>query len=166
VAGRITPEAGDVISSNELARIPPVMGRLLFWACIALIGLAMLALYRGWWAVRHLIDVLSAGGAGRGSRRRGVANDNRSGEPISAKSARTDLGMYDRSVPCVFSSAGRPGAAQPARQSGNLYAVMKQVGVSDSWDPAQADRAAMLIRALQRQTDPLFRQAGIDLHGV
>jgi hypothetical protein len=49
VAGRITPEAGDVISSNELARIPPVMGRLLFWACIALIGLAMLALYRGWW---------------------------------------------------------------------------------------------------------------------
>ena len=28
---------------------PPVMGRLLFWACIALIGLAMLALYRGWW---------------------------------------------------------------------------------------------------------------------
>jgi hypothetical protein len=43
---------------------------------------------------------------------------------------------------------------------------MKQVGVSDSWDPAQADRAAMLIRALQRQTDPLFRQAGIDLHGV
>ena len=49
MAGRITPEAGDVISSNELARIPPVMGRLLFWACIALIGLAMLALYRGWW---------------------------------------------------------------------------------------------------------------------
>jgi hypothetical protein len=45
----------------------------------------------------------------------------------------------------------------------NLDAVMKRVGVSGSWDPARADRAAMLVRALRRETDPLFRQAGLNL---
>ena len=40
---------------------------------------------------------------------------------------------------------------------------MKRVGVSGSWDPARADRAAMLARALRCETDPLFRQAGLNL---
>jgi hypothetical protein len=56
-------------------------------------------------------------------------------------------------VPCVFSSAMAAGCSSTSSAVWNLDAVMKRVGVCGSWDPARADRSAML-GTLRRETVP------------
>jgi hypothetical protein len=84
------------------------------------------------------------GGAGHGSGRLGAANDGRSGEPISARSARTDPGRHDRSVPCGFAVACRTLRVRHAR-AGGLW----ELG-SRRW-LVERRRLGPLIRAGDRQ---------------
>jgi hypothetical protein len=69
--------------------------------------------------------------------------------------------------PCIFGTLGR---LVTVRCPGELGPLMRRAG--GQWEPGsrrwliERRRIGPVIRALYRQTDPLFRYAGIDLDGA